>query len=104
MELSSLNHEAVLQINDVSVARETMRRRRFRKLAVVVGLVALIVVGRTLWAAIQFARGHYSAAAGDFTWHVVPHFPSGAGKYVPAIVLIGVRRTCCTVPRTSTSA
>ena len=90
MELARLGQAKVLHSADVSDAREAARQRRFRRLAVVLGVVATAVVGRSVYGMVEYAEGHSAAAASAFSLHFWPHMPAGAGAYVPAILLMVV--------------
>ncbi|HWG72732.1 MAG TPA: AAA family ATPase [Acidimicrobiales bacterium] len=90
MELARLGQATVLHSADVSDSREAARLRRFRRLAAVLGLVAVAVVGRCVYGLVEYAQGHRRAAASAFSLHFWPHLPAGAGTYAPAVLLMVV--------------
>jgi cell division protease FtsH len=98
MELAGLSGSAVLRSTDVSMAREAARQRRLRRLATVLALVAVVVVGRSVYGAVEYLTGNWRAASGAFSWHLVPHLPAGSARYLPAALLIVVLLAVLVVP------
>jgi cell division protease FtsH len=87
MELAALGAGSVLQGADVGASREKARQRRLGRLAMVLAVVALPLVGRTVAGLVRYAQGDYRAAAGDF--HLpMPGIPSSYGPYIPGFILI----------------
>jgi len=74
--LALANTEVLAGKADVSRVREHTRLRRFRRLAVVLGIVAVFVVFR-------WVVGHPIHPG-------LPHIPSGLGRYWVAFLLVGV--------------
>jgi cell division protease FtsH len=87
MELAALGSASVLRDADVVTARERSRQARLRRLAIVLAVVAVPVVGRTVAGTVRYVQGNYRAAAGDFHW---PHpgIPTSFLPYVPGLVLV----------------
>jgi ATP-dependent Zn protease len=87
MELAALRSGTVLRDADVGASRERARQARLRRLAIVLAVVAVPVVGRTSAGVVRYAQGKYAAAAGDFHW---PHpgIPTAFLPYTPALLLI----------------
>ncbi|MGH9105358.1 MAG: AAA family ATPase [Acidimicrobiales bacterium] len=87
MELAALGSGTVLRDADVAASRERSRQARLRRLAVVLAVVAVPLVGRTAAGLVRYGQGNYEAAAGDFHW---PHpgIPSSVLPYLPGFVLI----------------
>jgi cell division protease FtsH len=98
MDPVSLNSTVVLRNTDVSAAREAARQRRLRRLAVGLGVVAAVVVGRALFGLVAYLGGHWAAASSAFAWPGLPHLPAGAGSYLPATVLMVVLVAAIAVP------
>jgi ATP-dependent Zn protease len=87
MELAELGSGSVLRCADVGVSRERARQVRLSRLAIVLGAIAVPVIGRTVAGLVRYFQGNYAAAAGDFRW---PHpgIPSSFLPYLPASILI----------------
>jgi len=87
VELAALGSERVIRDGDVWASRERTRQERFRRLAFVLALVAVPVVGRTAMGVFRYLQGNYAAASGDFRW---PHpgVPSALLPYLPGLLLI----------------
>ena len=89
MELAALRSGTVLRDADVGASRERARQARLRRLAIVLAVVAVPVVGRSAAGVVRYLQGNNTAAAGDFHW---PHpgIPTAYLPYMPALVLIVV--------------
>ncbi|MGH9076935.1 MAG: AAA family ATPase [Acidimicrobiales bacterium] len=98
MDLARLGQAGVLGAADVSEAREVARRRRWRRLGVVLGAVALVVVSRAVYGLVEYAGGHQAAAAAAWSLRFWPHLPPGAAAYAPALVLVAVLVGAMAVP------
>jgi cell division protease FtsH len=87
MELAALSSGSVLRGADVGASRERARQRRLSRLALVLAVVAVPVVGRTTAGVVRYLQGNFAAAAGDFHW---PHPGISASylPYLPGFVLI----------------
>ncbi len=73
--LALANREVLAGKADVSRARERTRVRRYRRLAFLLGIIAIFLLVRL--------------AAGDPVHPGLPHIPSGLGRYWVAFLLIG---------------
>lgn len=87
MELAALGGGSVLREADVSGSREKARQRRLSKLAILLAVVAVPIMGRTLAGVVRYLQGNYRAAAGDFHWPI-PGLPASYGPYVPGFILV----------------
>ncbi len=87
MELAALGSKEVLRDADVGTSRERARQARLRRLAIVLAVVAVPVVGRTAAGVVRYLQGNYLAANADFHW---PHigFPPALVSYLPALALV----------------
>ena len=81
MELAALSSGTVLRGADVGASRERARQRRLSRLALVLAVVAVPVVGRTTAGVVRYLQGNFAAAAGDFHWPN-PCLPS---SYLPKL-------------------
>jgi ATP-dependent Zn protease len=97
METMTLARRDVLRSADVSIAAEAARQRRLRRLAFFLAIIATPLVARALIGGIRYAEGDLSGAASVFRWPL-PHLPSGAGTYIPSILLIGALVAVLAVP------
>jgi len=89
MELASLSQGGVARTTDVSAAREQARQRRLRRLAVLLAVVAVPLVGRAAVGVLRWEGGQRAAARADWALPL-PHLPAGWGTYAPAGALIAV--------------
>jgi len=89
MELAALSSSTVLRNADVGAFRERARQRRLSRLAIVLAIVAVPVVGRSAVGVVRYLQGNYTAAAGDFHWPL-PGIPASYLPYLPGFVLIVV--------------
>jgi len=87
LELAALSSGSVLRDADVALSREKARQQRLARLAAVLALVAVPVVGRTTAGVVRYLQGNYAAAAGDFHWPL-PGLPSSYLPYLPAFLLV----------------
>lgn len=85
MDLAHLARAEVLRSADVSDEREAVRRRRWSRLAVVLGVVAIPVVWRAVVAVVDAAQGR-AVSTSWFGLHL--GLPAGTGRYAPSIVLM----------------
>lgn len=91
MELAALGSREVIRDEgaDVGASRERARLARLRRLAVVLALVALPLVGRSVLGLVRYFEGNYQAAYADFHW---PHIgvPPSVISYLPALILVAL--------------
>ena len=87
MELAALSSGTVLRDTDVTSSRERARQHRLGRLAVVLSIIGVAVIGRTAAGVVRYVQGNYAAAAGDFHW---PHpgIPSTFLPYLPGFILV----------------
>jgi cell division protease FtsH len=88
MELASLARADVLRATDVSAAREQGRQRRLRRLAVVLGVVAVPLAARAAVGTADWLEGRQAAARSVWSLHLPVHMPAGWGVYLPSLLLI----------------
>lgn len=85
MELASLAQSGVSRRSDVTEARERARQRRWRRLAVLLGVVAAWAVTRAVLATVYLADGRRTAARSVLA---LPRLSlPGLGPYAPALLL-----------------
>lgn len=91
MELAALGSREVIRDEgaDVGASRERARLARLRRLAVVLALVALPLVGHSVLGLVRYFEGNYQAAYADFHW---PHIgvPPSVISYLPALILVAL--------------
>jgi cell division protease FtsH len=87
MELAALGAGSVVRDADVFDSRERARQVRLTRLAIVLALVGVPVIGRSAAGLVRYLQGNYQAAAGDFHWPV-PGIPSAYAPYVPGFILV----------------
>lgn len=97
MDALTLAGTQVLRSGDVSDAGEQARLRRLRRLAVLLGIVAVPLVLRALVGGARYARGDLTGAAAAFRWPL-PHLPAGSGAYLPSVVLMLVLIAVLAIP------
>ncbi len=87
MELAALSSGTVLRDADVVTSREHARQSRLSRLAIVLVVIAVPVMGRTVAGVVRYVEGNYAAASGDFHW---PHpgIPSSMLPYLPGFILV----------------
>ena len=97
MELAALGSGTVLRDADVTFSRERARQRRLTKLAVVLSVIGVVVIGRTAAGVVRYLQGNYSAAGGDFHW---PHpgIPASFLPFLPGFLLVIVLAGVMGVP------
>jgi ATP-dependent Zn protease len=97
MDALTLSGSEVLRSGDVTVAAERSRQRRLRRLAVLLGLVALPLVWRAVVGGLRYAHGDLKGAAAAFRWPL-PHLPAGASTYLPSVFLILILGSVLLIP------
>jgi ATP-dependent Zn protease len=97
MDALTLSQSRVLGAGDVTESRERARQRRLGRLALLLAIIALPLIGRAVVGGLRYARGDLHGAAAAFRWPW-PHLPAGAGTYAPSVILILVLGSVLAVP------